>query len=132
MKNYYIGNHTNRRQYLRSVGVIAATGASTALGGCSNSDSEDGGLVTVQDHGREENVFFVEIKNGHPVEDAEVTVVLELLDESDTVVARKERRVTIDSGTSRQIEVDVQSSDVDGDLEDVESYSFELEGDLAE
>jgi hypothetical protein len=130
--NCHPRNYPNRRQYLRRVGTIVATGASAGLSGCSNGNSEDGGLVTIQEHGREDDLFFVEIKNGHPVQEADVTVVLELLDESDTVVARMKRDVTIDSGTSRRIEIEVRPEDVDGNLEAVESYTFELEGELTE
>lgn len=125
-------NHTGRRQYLRRLGTIAATLISAGLGGCSNGGSEDGELVTIEEHGRDGPEFYVEVKNGHPVEDTEVTVVLEFLDGSDTVIGRTERRVTIESGTTRRIEFEVQAEDVDGDVEDVASYTFELQGDLTE
>lgn len=130
--NRNFGIHASRRLYLRRVVTVGATVAAPALSGCSTRDSGDDGLVTIEDHGRDGALFYVEIKNGHPVEVADVTVVLELRDERDAVVARLERRVTIDSGTSRRIEVEIESGDVDGDLEDVDSYAFELDGERTE
>lgn len=125
------GTAGNRRQFLRRLKAVFVAGASVGVSGCSNSDSGSGGLVTIQEHSRDGAQFVVTIKNGHPVQSADVTAILTLLDDSDTVIGRKDRQVTIDSGTSQRIEFEIRSRDVDGNLEDVASYRFDLEGEKA-
>lgn len=122
---------TNRRQMLRESGAITATVVSLGLSGCSGDEEGDRAFVHIQNHGQEQNMFFVEIDNEED-EDADLTIILKLLDESETTLARLERQETVGSNSTRRFEFEIQEEDLDGDLEDVETYEFELEGELVE
>jgi len=122
---------TSRRRILRSSGIIATMVISLSISGCSSDGEEDRAFVYIQNHDQEENVFSVEIKNDED-KDADATIILKLLDESETILARLEREETIGAGSTRRLEFEVEEEDIDGGLKEVHSYEFELDGELVE